>query len=200
MGLIDRNEVLLSGEIVSEIIFNHIAYGCKFYKMQILARRRSGAEDIIPVILPERILKKEFLCKGMYLEVKGSYRSTNTVKDNKRKLILYLYAKTINTDPDSIKYCGDNMIDISGTVCTIPRYKQTSKGKDVVEFLLQSEGPQKFNRIPCICWFQNSEKMKTIEKGTHIVLNGRIQSRDYLKDNEIKTTYEVAVKKIEVMK
>ena len=60
----------------------------------------------------------------------------------------------------------------------------------------------KSDDIPCICWGRNARYASAFEVGGHVLIWGRIQSREYMKrigENETqkRTAYEVSVSKLE---
>lgn len=63
---------------------------------------------------------------------------------------------------------------------------------------------RKSDYIPCVVWGRNARFVGQLEVGTHIEINGRIQSRGYIKKyedgtEEQRTAYEVSVSKINVL-
>ena len=66
-----------------------------------------------------------------------------------------------------------------------------------------NRGYGKSDYVPCILWGRNARFAETLEVGTHLEVWGRIQSREYLKryedgTEEIRTAYEISVKRLEV--
>ena len=90
-----------------------------------------------------------------------------------------------------------NQILLDGFTCKKPVYRTTPNGREIADVLLavnRSYGISDY--IPCICWGRNARYMGTCGTGTHIILQGRIQSREYNKkvgdQVEKKIAYEVS--------
>ena len=71
------------------------------------------------------------------------------------------------------------------------------------EILLAANRPYgKSDYIPCIIWGRNARFASGFEIGTHLRINGRIQSREYTKcypdgTEETRIAYEVSVSRVE---
>ena len=62
----------------------------------------------------------------------------------------------------------------------------------------------KSDYIPCICWGRNARYASAFTVGGHVLLWGRIQSREYTKkitetETQKRVAYEVSVSKLECM-
>ena len=55
---IENNEVQLVGEITSEFTLSHKIFDERFYNVKLLVKRLSGAADVIPLLVSERIFDK----------------------------------------------------------------------------------------------------------------------------------------------
>lgn len=99
----------------------------------------------------------------------------------------------------------ENSIFIDGYICKEPKYRETPLGREITDILLAVNRPYgKSDYIPCICWGRNARFAGNLEIGTHIQIEGRIQSREYQKkisddEFEARTAYEVSASKIEVV-
>ena len=51
-----NNQVTIAGKVVSEFAYSHTVYGEDFYTVDIEVSRLSNSNDIIPVMVSERIL------------------------------------------------------------------------------------------------------------------------------------------------
>mgnify|MGYP002539898968 CR=1 FL=1 len=82
-------------------------------------------------------------------------------------------------------------------------YRKTPLGREIADLLLAVNRPYgKSDYIPCICWGRNARYASAFEVGGHVLIWGRIQSREYMKrigENETqkRTAYEVSVSKLE---
>ena len=75
--MIENNKVSVIGEIVSEFTFSHEAFGEGFYMVDVAVRRLSGQEDILPLMVSERLLDVRRDYSGGTMEAIGQFRSYN---------------------------------------------------------------------------------------------------------------------------
>ncbi len=197
---LENNRVLIGGEIIEEAVFSHEIYGEKFYKFTIKTRRLSNQEDILPVIISERMLNLEGIKIGKYVKVIGQFRSYNMPTETKNKLILSIFVKEIEFTEDE-KVLSINEAIFEGFICKSPIYRKTPLGREIADVLIAvNRTYKKSDYIPCILWGRNAKYCETLEIGTPVKIEGRIQSRNYekkLENGEIikKVAYEVSVAK-----
>lgn len=199
--LFENNYAEIIGEVTSEFEYDHEILGQRFYKFYVTTKRLSGNTDIIPVILPEKLIKNEQSIIGEKVRAAGQYRSYNSHKFGKTHLILYLFAYEF----ELIEKEDVNKIIFEGFLCKEPTYKVTLLGRNISDVIIAvNRHYRKTDYIPCIVWGINAFWVKNIEVGTKVKVEGRIQSRDYTKNLddgtwEIRTAYEVSVNKIDVV-
>ena len=81
-------------------------------------------------------------------------------------------------------------------------YRTTPFKREICDVLLAvNRAYNKSDYIPCIAWGRNARYVNTLSVGDHIVLSGRIQSREYVKmlpdgTQETRTAYEVSVSRL----
>ena len=91
---------------------------------------------------------------------------------------------------ENVTYCGT-------------RYRKTPLGREIADLLMAVNRPYgKSDYIPCICWGRNARYASAFEVGGHVLIWGRIQSREYMKrinenETEKRIAYEVSVSKLE---
>ena len=96
-----------------------------------------------------------------------------------------------------------NQIFMDGFICKPPVYRKTPLGREIADILLAVNRPYgKSDYIPCICWGRNARYASAFAVGGHVLLWGRIQSREYMKrigenQSEKRIAYEVSVSKLE---
>lgn len=202
---IKNNQVTLSGEIVSNFEFSHKVYGEKFYTAMLASERMSGKKDVIPVKVPERVTN---ICEertGRYVKVSGQFRSYNKHEGNESHLVLSVFAAEIENVGEIPFMRDENFIFLDGYTCKQPAYRETPLGREVADILLAVNRPYgKSDYIPCIAWGRNARFAGGLEVGTRLQIEGRIQSREYVKkisdtENETRTAYEVSISRLEVM-
>ena len=195
----NNNKVYVYGEIVSDATFSHEVYGEGFYDMQIKVERLSNQCDILPITISERIMKEENIKRGDFIALKGQFRSYNKQVDGKSKLALTIFVREIIP---KVENAPTNIIGLSGYVCKEPIYRTTPFNREITDVLLAvNRAYNKSDYIPCIAWGRNARFVKSIEVGGKVILQGRIQSREYQKklDDEVienKVAYEISISKI----
>lgn len=198
----ENNYVRVTG-CVDEFVYDHTAYDERLYSSFVHSQRRSGTVDDIPVIASEYLVKKDDF-DGKYVEIDGEFRSMNMEVEGKSKLILQIFAKNIRTTQE--KADDENKIVLNGFVMKKPVYRITPSGREITNMLIAVNRPRwRFDYIPCVCWGGSAKWAENLEVGTEIFVQGRIQSREYVKrlsddDSEIRTAYEVSIGKMRVTK
>lgn len=203
-----NNQVALSGRIISNFEFSHEAYGEKFYTLDISVERASGMKDIIPVMTSDRLIDVSKNLTGQYIKVTGQFRSYNKHTEDKSQLILSVFAKEFEImeerPADEIPWIFDkNTIFLDGYVCKKPVYRETALGRGIADILLAVNRPyRKSDYIPCIVWGRNTIFASSLEVGTRLQIEGRIQSREYQKKisedmYEKRVAYEISASKLQ---
>lgn len=202
--IVENNQVSVMGKIASQFTFSHQVFGEGFYTVDLLVKRLSDSEDLIPLMVSERLLDVTQDYEGEYIQVEGQFRSYNRHDEKKNRLVLSVFVRELSfveEEDDSIK---TNQIFLDGYICKPPVYRKTPLGREIADLLIAVNRPYgKSDYIPCICWGRNAKFVANFNVGTRIRLNGRIQSRLYSKrvsDNatEERTAYEVSVESLEV--
>ena len=200
----ENNIVDIVGTIVSHPEFSYEKFGEKFCTFNIVSKRLSGYEDIIPVIVPERLFNIDNITIGKQLRVFGQFRSFNDHSDGGNHIVLSVFSQDIEEMEGSDLTI--NSIWIDGFICKNPVYRKTPQGREIADVIVAVNRQYgKSDYIPCIAWGRNARFVSRLQVGNRIRLSGRIQSRVYNKkisDDEVveKTAYEVSVSKIELVK
>lgn len=192
----DNNEVYLIGEVIRGFDLSHEVYEEKFYSLLLETERRSQNTDCIPALVSERLIDVSQDYIGRHMKIIGEYRSYNQhQQDGKSKLILSVFANSIEV---CTEYEDDvDVIAISGYICKAPVYRETPLGREIADILVAVNRQYgKSDYIPCICWGRNAKYAASFKAGNNVEILGRIQSREYKKDDLIKTAYEVSVRSV----
>ena len=203
--VIENNQVVIMGEIVSDFTFSHEIFGEGFYMVDVRVERLSDSIDIIPLMVSERLLDVNGDYKGMYIMVNGQFRSYNRHEERKNKLVLSVFAREIDFVDEIGENTKSNQIYLDGYICKEPVYRKTPLGREIADLLLAVNRPYgKSDYIPCICWGRNARYASNFEVGARCAVWGRIQSREYMKkiseeELEKRIAYEVSVSKLELM-
>ena len=201
--VIENNQVVIMGEIVSDFSFSHEIFGEGFYMVEVKVERLSDSSDIIPLMVSERLIDVKADYRGQLIMVTGQFRSYNRHEERKNRLVLSVFAREIEFVDEIEESAKTNQIYLDGYICKEPIYRKTPLGREIADLLLAVNRPYgKSDYIPCICWGRNARYASGFEVGEHVQLLGRIQSREYVKrisdtETEKRVAYEVSVSKLE---
>ena len=200
----ENNYVHITG-CVDEFVYDHTAYDERFYSSCVHSQRRSGTVDDVPIIASQYLIhKKDFA--GKYVEIKGEFRSMNVHTGEKSRVVLQLFVKNIRIIKSKESVDDENEIVLDGFLVKKPIYRITPNGRQIADLMIAVNRPLgRSDYIPCICWGKSARWAEKLEVGTEIFVQGRIQSREYVKrlsedDSEIRTAYEVSIGKMGVTK
>lgn len=208
---LDNNHITLVGKVASEKRLSHEIYGEKFYVFDLSVPRLSGNNDSIPITISERLITEIGLELETKMSVTGQFRSYNSYEGEKNRLVLTVFAKSIEVLEDQeadIPVGKDfitNEVILDGYICRKPIYRKTPFGREIADILLAvNRSYNKSDYIPCIAWGRNAKFCDTVAVGTEIRIVGRVQSRKYEKKHEDGTienrvAYEVSVATLEVI-
>ena len=201
--VIENNQVIMAGEIVSEFVFSHEVFGEGFYMLEISVRRLSNSYDVIPLMISERLIDVTRDYRGETIAVSGQFRSYTRHEEKKNRLVLSVFVRELEFVEEEPESSRTNQIFLEGYICKMPVYRKTPLGREIADLLVAVNRPYgKSDYIPCICWGRNARYASGFEVGAHIQLWGRIQSREYTKkvseeEIERRIAYEVSVSKLE---
>ncbi len=191
---ISRNIAQLCGVIAAAPSFSHSGRGESFYTFPLEVARLSGATDRINIIAREELLNSIELKEAEKILVTGELRSFNNKSGEGAKLVITVFAKEISL-------CNDddmNDVHLIGTLCKQPNLRMTPMGRDICDLMLAVN--RRYGRsdyLPCITWGLKAREAAEWDTGTVVSLDGRIQSRSYIKiiggEPVEKTAYEVSV-------
>ena len=93
--VIENNQVVIMGEIVSDFSFSHEIFGEGFYMVDVKVERLSDSNDMITVMVSERLIDVTSDYRGQNIMVTGQFRSYNRHEERKNKLVLSVFAREI---------------------------------------------------------------------------------------------------------
>jgi len=201
--IIENNQVAIMGKIASQFTFSHQVFGEGFYLVDVLVRRLSDSEDCIPIMVSERLVDVKQDYEGEYIQVNGQFRSYNRHEEKKNRLVLSVFAREISFVEEEDEALKSNQIFLDGYICKPPVYRKTPLGREIADLLVAVNRPYgKSDYIPSICWGRNARYASAFQVGGHVLVWGRIQSREYMKkigetETEKRIAYEVSVSKLE---
>lgn len=191
---ISRNTARLCGVIAAAPAFSHSGRGECFYTFPLEVARLSGATDKINIIVRDELMESIQLCEAEKICVVGELRSFNNKSGEGAKLVITVFAKELYLcDDDDL-----NEVHLIGTLCKKPNLRMTPMGRDICDLMLAVN--RRYGRsdyLPCITWGLKAREAAEWGTGTMVALEGRIQSRNYIKivggDPVEKTAFEVSV-------
>ena len=201
--IIENNQVEIMGKIASRFTFSHQVFGEGFYMVDVLVKRLSDSEDRIPVMISERLVDVNEDYEGEYIHVMGQFRSYNRHEERKNRLVLSVFAREVEFVEDDDENMKSNAIFLDGYICKPPVYRKTPLGRAIADLLIAVNRPYgKSDYIPCICWGRNARYASAFQVGGHVLIWGRIQSREYVKkiseeETQKRIAYEISVSKLE---
>ena len=142
-------------------------------------RRLSGTEDLINVLARQELLEALELAEGRKLCLSGELRSFNNRHGEGARLVITAFARQLSL-------CGGE------------DENRPPLGRDICDLMLAVNRPYgRSDYLPCICWGGLARQAARWEVGERLRLEGRVQSRRYIKLTEDgpaeRTAYEVSV-------
>lgn len=184
------NRACVAG-ILDDLDFSHTSHYEDFCFGRLSVKRKSGIADFIPVIVSEDIMT-ESIVKGAFVKVTGTLRSHHqTSVDGQKHLYVYVFANSISIS-DTEEYIND--FCFSSNVKTMDPIRTTPLGRTITDFMvLAPKSCNKVSLIPCIAWGKIADLMQGIPCGSRLEISGRLQSREYVKNDEIREVMELSV-------
>lgn len=195
--ILEGNSVQLVGTILSELEFSHKTYGEAFYIVLLGILRKSGYEDTVRMMVSERLVWNMELTPGQTAQVSGQIRTYNQEWEGKNRLNVVVFAREIQILEDEVPH--ENRVFLEGFVCKPPIRRTSPLGREICDLMMAvNRMYNKSDYIPCIAWGRNAAFAGAMEVGSRLLVEGRIQSREYKKrtddgDVSIRTAYEVSV-------
>ena len=195
---LQSNKVYLCGMVETDPVYSHELYGEGFYEFSLKVPRLSGQNDVIPLTVSERLISGADLSIGTKIALNGQFRSYNKMVDEKSKLMLTVFVRDFCDFSEE----NPNTVELAGYICKPPIYRTTPFNREICDLLIAvNRAYNKSDYIPCIAWGRNARFVKNVEVGQKLTIQGRIQSREYVKklsetESETRVAYELSVNKI----
>ena len=194
----EKNHIKLCGSLAAPPVYSHSARGRIFYSFPLEVRRLSGSTDTVNVVLGSEQLKELEISDCGKLCVEGQLRTWNNRRGEGAKLVITVLARELYfcDGPD------ENLVRLSGTLCKAPNLRITPMGRDICDLMLAvNRHYGRSDYLPCICWGMKARQAANWQVGTSLRLEGRLQSRSYIKLTEEgasqRVAFEVSVTEIE---
>lgn len=194
-----NNILFLNGKLLNTPVYHHSMVNDRFYTATISVPRLSGKDDILPVTIPEVIVKSGRLEAGMHICFDGQIRTYNKVVDGTNRLLLTCFVLSLHA-PNTSE--NPNHVELFGTICKKPKYRVTPFGREITDMIIAVNMPHgKSAYIPCIAWGFTARKSTRLQIGDKVSIAGRLQSRNYDKPMidgtlQTRTAYEVSVMRL----
>jgi primosomal replication protein N len=196
------NRVELHGIPAESPRFSHFGGGESFFTFPLDIARLSGATDRINIVAAESDVASlggiDFERRD--LDIMGELRSFNNTRGPGNRLVITVLAKQLafSQGPDR------NYVALTGSLCKPPVLRQTPLGSTICDLLLAA--PRRAGRrdyLPCIAWNRTAKLASGLSVGDCISLEGRIQSRKYMKAeggvSMERTAFEVSIRTLELL-
>ena len=187
------NELELVGWQVAAAEFSHENHGRRYYRLFLEVPRLSGTVDRLRVLLPETLLPA-LQAAGEPVLVQGQLRSYNQRTETGRRLVISALAESVSGAAGE----AVNRVQLTGALCRPPVYRRTPLGREICDGMLAVNRPyHRADYLPCIFWGRTAQEVSQLPVGTLLSIEGRLQSREYVKQletgSETRTAYEVSV-------
>lgn len=194
------NTVALRGSLVELPEYSHENHGKRFFRFLLEVPRLSGAVDLLPVVVEEKILGGIDPSGGEMLMVTGQIRSHNNRVDGVRHLLVFVFAGSVTAEDGEPM----NEVVLEGPICREPTFRRTPLGREICDVMLAV--PRAFHRadyLPCILWGRTAQEVSVCHTRDRVRISGRLQSRGYTKLTEDgpqdRTAYEISALTAEIL-
>lgn len=194
----NENHISLVGTVGEVPVHSHENHGVTYYRFPLHSRRLSGVEDVLNIVAGKPLLQRLPVEEGDCLAIEGEVRSYNNRSGVGSKLVITVYARSIEPDTGEHK----NELTLAGVLCKMPVVRRTPLGREICDMMLAVN--RRYGRadyLPCIAWGALAQRCGQLEVGDGLKLNGRLQSREYSKEENgqliRRTAFEVSVMSLE---
>ncbi len=194
----NENHISLAGIVGEPPEVSHENHGVTYLRFPLRVRRLSGAEDVINVIAAQELLQPGLVEQGTALALEGEVRSYNNRSGRGSKLVITVYARTL------ARHLGEhqNELTLAGVLCKPPVLRRTPLGREICDLMLAVN--RRYGRadyLPCIAWGAVAVWCSRLTVGDGIKLSGRLQSREYVKQeygqSQTRIAFEISVMSLE---
>ena len=198
----EHNQLCLCGVIETPPTLDHEVFGEHFYRLDLRVPRLSGAQDLLPVTISERLMNSE-VAPGIRIGIAGQLRSYNKVISGSGRLLLTAFAQQLDPPDDG---ANPNIVQLTGAICKPPSFRTTPFGREIADLMLAvNRSFGKSDYIPCIAWGRTARYAASLQVGDKLKIQGRFQSREYQKqlpDGSVinRIAYEVSISRLSCLR
>ncbi|MDD4074744.1 MAG: single-stranded DNA-binding protein [Eubacteriales bacterium] len=181
----ENNTAVFRGQVKDEPVFNHALFEESFYGFTLLVPRLSGVIDELPVTFPGRLPIHPRA--GERVSVFGQLRSYKKQTEQGNRLLVTVFAKEIDFSDEE----PENDVHLIGFLCKPVIFRTTPFMREISDLLIAVNRPYgKSVYLPCIAWGRNAHFARDIPVGSSLHIEGRLQSRTYVKSFPNGTSFE----------
>lgn len=171
------NQGQFSG-LVTEYEYSHTVKGVKIYQGKMKIERQSRATDTILFMHWNPDIEA-----GKFYSIQGELRTFMQEVYPKKKI--YIKVKEIK-ELDEPSYV--NELTFSGVLIRKNELRTTPFGRTIIEFMVADQT----NYANLIAWGAIAFKVKDLIDNCKVEVSGKLQSREYVKDNSFYTVNEIS--------
>lgn len=195
----DLNEVRLVGTLLEDARYSNAAYGEPVYRARVGVRRTSGAEDVLVLQMGLHTVGRrvDMLKAGDRLQLSGQLRTYALPAGamNRTETVVHVQAIGEKAEED------ENQVRITGMLMRAPVFRVTPFGREVCDMMVRVAMRDRWANVPAIAFGGTARWASMLECGERVQLQGRLQSRVYIRRTHTGpkiplTTWEVAVAKM----
>ena len=143
------NQLMLTGVVTEAPQFDHEVFGEAFFHTILSVPRLSGAYDLLPLTVSERLMAEGFK-QGDTVSISGQLRSYNKVMGGQGRLLLTAFAQRLRPVDEEE---NPNTVFLTGALCKPPSFRTTPFGREIADLMLAvNRSYGKSDYIPCIAW------------------------------------------------
>ena len=194
----EKNKAKIIGKISEPFVFSHHTHDADIYRTVLDIKRESDYIDKIPIEMVATPHFIETFQVGTQVSIDGEVRTYNS--EGHLKVVLFVnLIKKVENEQDM------NVVEMTGYICKPTIYRKTPLGRRICDFLVAiPRTTKKSSYVPCLVWGRNADFAQHLNIGEKVLLQGRIQSREYVKkisDEELvtKIAREVSCSVIKVL-
>lgn len=185
------NTAIISGRVLAEPSYSHSVNDEHFVKFYLSVLRSNGIEDVVPIIASVGVIEQSLLTPSTFIQVAGQYRAYT---DAKRHKSVFVLARDIVILDEEL-YTND--VALQGVICKEPCYRELKSGKEITGLCVaNNQKHDKSYYLPVIAWDKCAKEVRRYNVGDEIECKGRIQSRNYYKEDQLFSVYEMNVQSI----
>jgi single-strand DNA-binding protein len=176
-----KNIAVICGTLAGRPSLSHRSRNEEYYTFPIETGRLSGVTDVLNVIARRSLLDSLEPDRSPRVLVSGEVRSFNNKGGGGSKLVISVFAREVSLtdDPDS------NFVALHGVLCKAPTFRHTPMGRDICDLMLAvNRYYGRSDYLPCIVWGQTARDASQWQVGTALQIEGRLQSRKYIKSRD----------------